>query len=61
MENGITIFAIGRVVGSVAERVKAPFLWRPCDHNRVIWVQPPLSLHTLLRPWIRRFTMIISA
>jgi len=24
------------LVGSVAERVKAPFLWRPCDHNRVI-------------------------
>jgi len=23
-------------VGSVAKRVKAPFLWRPCDHNRVI-------------------------
>jgi len=23
-------------VGSVAERVKALFLWRPCDHNRVI-------------------------
>jgi len=20
----------------LAERVKAPFLWRPCDHNRVI-------------------------
>jgi len=23
-------------IGSVAERVKAPFLRRPCDHNRVI-------------------------
>jgi len=23
-------------VGSVAERVKAPFLWRPCDHDCVI-------------------------
>jgi len=23
-------------VGSVAERVKAPFLWRLCDHERVI-------------------------
>jgi len=23
-------------VGSVTERVKAPFLWRPCDHDRVI-------------------------
>jgi len=33
----------------VAKRVKAPFLRRPCDHNRVILVQlSPLS-HTLLR------------
>jgi len=23
------------MVGSVAERVKAPFLWRPCDHDCV--------------------------
>jgi len=23
-------------VGSVAERVKAPFLWRPSDHDCVI-------------------------
>jgi len=23
-------------VGSVAKWVKAPFLWRPCDHNRLI-------------------------
>jgi len=22
--------------GSVAKRVKAPFLWRPCDHDCVI-------------------------
>jgi len=22
-------------VGSVAERIKAPFLWRPCDHDCV--------------------------
>jgi len=36
------------IIGSVAERVKAPFLWKQCDH-------------TLLHPWIRRFTMIISA
>jgi len=24
------------IVGSVAERIKAPFLWRPCDHDYVI-------------------------
>ena len=30
------------------------------DPERMIWVQPP-TLVTLLRPWIRRFTMIISA
>jgi len=27
---------ISIIVGSVAERVKAPFLWRPCDNGRVI-------------------------
>jgi len=48
-------------VVSVAERVKAPFLWRPCDHNHVTYVQLPPSSQTLLRPWIRRFTTIISA
>jgi len=48
-------------VGSVAEKVKAPFLRRPCDHDRVIYVQFPPSSDTLLRPWIRPFTMIISA
>ena len=32
------------------------------DHDRVIWVQSvPWSVATLLCPWIRRFTMIISA
>ena len=30
------------------------------DPKRIIWVQPP-SLVTLLRPWMRRFLMIISA
>jgi len=25
----------GLLVGSVAERVKAPFLWRPCDQDSV--------------------------
>jgi len=24
-------------IGSVAERVKAPFLRRPCDHDRLIY------------------------
>jgi len=24
------------LISSVAERVKAPFLWRPCDHDCVI-------------------------
>jgi len=24
------------IVGSVTDRVKAPFLQRPCDHDRVI-------------------------
>jgi len=23
-------------LGSVGERDKASFLWRPCDHNRVV-------------------------
>jgi len=27
---------MSRIVGSVAERVKAPFLWQPCDHDRVV-------------------------
>jgi len=45
----------------VAEKVKAMFLWPLCNHNRVISVQFPSSSHTMLRPWIRRFTMIISA
>jgi len=39
----------------------SPFLRRSCDHDRVIWVQLPPSSHMLLHPWIRRFTMIISA
>jgi len=47
--------------GNVAERVKEPFLRQPCDHDRVILVQLPPSSHTLLGPWIRRFSMIISA
>jgi len=50
-----------KVIVTVVDRVKAPFLWRPCDHDRVIEVQLPPSSYTLLRPWIRRFTMIISA
>jgi len=40
---------------------KALFLWQRCDHDRVILVQHPPSSDTLLLPWIRRFTMIISA
>jgi len=28
--------SIVQLVSSVAERVKAPFLWRPCDQNLVI-------------------------
>jgi len=31
-------------VGSVIEWVKAPFLWRPCDHNRDEGSTPTLSL-----------------
>jgi len=42
----------------VAERVKAPFLRQPCDHDRAIYVQLSLSLDTLLRHWIRRFTKV---
>jgi len=48
-------------VGSVAEKVKAPFLQQPCDHDHMIYVQLPPSSDTLLHPWIRCFTMIISA
>jgi len=42
-------------VGNVAERVKAPFLWRPQSRDLG---KLQLSSHTLLRPWIRHFTMI---
>jgi len=45
----------------MAEKVKALFLWRPCDHHCVIKIQLPHSSYALLRTWIRRFTMIISA
>jgi len=48
-------------VSSVAERAKALFLQRPCDRNRVIYVQCLPSSYALLRPWIKRFTIIISA
>jgi len=43
-------------VGSMAERVKAQFLWRPCDLGLT-----PTLINTLLRPWIRHFTILISA
>jgi len=33
---GILSHTLTLAVGSVAKRAKAPFLWRPCDHNRVI-------------------------
>jgi len=45
---------------ALAERVKALFLWWPCDHDHIIYVQLPPSLNMLLCPWIRHFTMIIS-
>jgi len=32
-------------IGSMAKRVKASFLQRPCDHYRLIYVQLSLSLH----------------
>ena len=44
-------------VGSVAEWVKASFLRRPGSND----LGSTRTLVTLLRPWIRRFTMIISA
>jgi len=37
-------------VGIVADRIKAPFVWRPCNHNRLIYIQLLPSLNTLLRP-----------
>jgi len=40
---------------------KALLLRRPCDHDHMILVQFSPSSHTLLCPWIRLFTMIISA
>ena len=45
------------LVGSVAERVKASFLRRPRSHD----LGSTRTLVMLLHPWIRRFTMIISA
>jgi len=52
-----------RFIGSVTNRLKRrlPFLWRLYNHDHVILVQLPPSSHTLFHPWIRRFTMIISA
>jgi len=38
---------------NVAEREKAPFLRRPCDHDRVTQVQLPPTSRTLLRLWQR--------
>ena len=46
-----------KFVGSVAERVKASFLRRPRSHDLGL----TRTLVMLLRPWIRRFAMIISA
>ena len=46
-----------QIVGSVAEWVKASFLRRPWSNG----LGSTRTLVTLLRPWIRRFTMIISA
>jgi len=48
-------------VGSMSDWLKVLFLWWPYDHNRVILIQLPPSLVTLLIPWIRRFTMIFAA
>ena len=50
------IVPIAGIVGSVGENVKAPFLQRPRSHD----LASTRTLVTLLRPWIRRFTMIIS-
>ena len=50
-------FKVSAVVGSLAKRVKASFLRRPC----CMIVGSTGTLVSLLRPWIRRFTMIISA
>jgi len=43
-------------VGSVAEKIKAPFLRRPWD-----LCSTPTLIGTLMCPWIMHFTMIISA
>ena len=43
--------------GSVAERVKASFF----DDSDLMIISSTRTLVTLLRPWIRRFTIIISA
>ena len=51
------IFHLISIVGSVAERLKESFLRRTRLHDR----GSTRTLVTLLRPWIRRFTMIISA
>ena len=45
------------IVGSVAEWVKASFLRRPWSND----LGSTRTLFTLLRPWIKRFTMIIFA
>ena len=44
-------------VGNVAEWVKASFLRQPQSND----LGSTRTLVTLLRPWMRRFTMIISA
>jgi len=36
------------LIGSVADRVKAPFLWRPCDHNRVFNSHPHRTRYCFL-------------
>jgi len=41
--------------------LKHHFLRQPRDHDCMIYVQPPPSSHMLLHPWIKHFTMIISA
>ena len=57
-ENGVIVSRQRmELVGCVAEWVKASFLRRPCLHG----LGSTRTLVTLLRPWIRRFTMIISA
>ena len=44
------------IVGSVAKSAKASFLRQPLPHDLSLI----RTLVTMLNPWIRRFTMIIS-